>query len=302
MIDVRKKKRKNKIALGKDEKVLNVINYVVLSLIIILTLFPLIYVVAASFSRPFYIKTNQVWLFPKGFTTKAYETLFQKRAFWRSLGNSFILTFGGTAVSMVFTVICAYFLSRRPKGYPFFLFMVLLNMWFKAGIIPSYINYQNLGLYNSQWSLILGEAIDVFNVIILKTFFDGMPKELEESAVIDGANPFQVLTKIHLPLSKTPIATITTFYIVGKWNSYLWPMILLPDIKKVPLQVLLKQWIIDADINAELAIAVITPDTLMNVDSFIYATIVVTMLPMMIMYPFVQKFFKSGILVGSVKG
>ena len=299
---MKKKKRKLKVALTMEEKVFNVVNIAILCLIVILTLYPLIYVVSSSFSKPFYIMTNQVWLLPKGFTVASYEELFKRPSLWTSYGNTLLYTFAGTAFSMLLTVIASYFLSRKPKGFPFFLGFIVINMWFKAGLIPSFLNYTALGLYNNRWALIIGGGLDVYNCIILKSFFDSIPKELEESAIIDGANPYQVLRHIHLPLSKTAIATITVFYVVAKWNEYVWPMILLTDVKKVPLQVLLKKWIVDADLSAELATTIITEATLVSVDSLVYTTIVVAMVPMMLLFPFVQKYFKKGVMIGSIKG
>lgn len=298
----KRKEIRNKIPVSMDERIFGILNIVILCVIVIATLYPIIYVVSSSFSKPFYIMTNQVWFLPKGFTTAGYEAIFQKKALWRSFGNSLLYTFGGTAISMVCTIIASYFLSRRPKASGFALGLILINMWFKAGIVPSFLNYQSLGLYGSRWAILLGGALDVFNVIILKNFFDSIPKELEESAHMDGANAYQILRHIHLPLSKTALATVSIFYIVGKWNEYLWPMILLPDIKKVPLQVLLKKWIIDAEAALEISQVPIDKDTLVSVDSFVFATIVFAMVPMMILYPFVQKFFKKGVMIGSVKG
>lgn len=299
---VKKIRRKKNARLGKDEIVFFALNNIMLIAIIILTLYPLFYVIGASLSRPYYIITSQVWLFPKGFTFAAYQELFSKPALWRAYGNSLFYTFGGTAVSMVFTIIGAYFLSRRPKGYLFFLLMIVINLWFKAGVVPTFLNYLNLGLYNTRAALIIGGAIDAYYLIILKSFFDSLPKELEESAFIDGANGLQVLFNIHLPLSKTALSTISVFYIVANWNAYFWPMVLLNDIKKQPLQLLLRKWIIQREALQEHISIIITESTPFSTETFIYAAIVVAMVPMLILYPFAQRFFQKGVMIGSVKG
>jgi putative aldouronate transport system permease protein len=175
---------------------------------------------------------------------------------------------------------------------------VLFTMWFSAGIVPTYFNFQRLGLLDSRMGILLCFAVSTFYVILMRTFFENVPKEMEESAVIDGANDFTILAKIYLPLSTSAIATLTMFYFVDRWNAFFWSLLLLRDPGKVPLQVILRRLIVEASYAFEHfdQVANISEQTL------IYATIVIAVLPMLVIYPFIQRFFVKGIMLGAVKG
>ncbi|WP_105615252.1 carbohydrate ABC transporter permease [Vallitalea okinawensis] len=294
-------KKSNKKAMSKDERALNILNIIILSVFSIIFLYPIIYVLSNSLSSPYMIAQDQIWLFPKEITFASFEQLFSTPVFNSAIKNSLMYTFLGTLFGMSLTIPAAYFLSRKPKAYMFWLWFFIINMWLKAGVIPTYLNYVDLGLINSRWAPIIGMNVDVFNIIILKSFFDSIPKELEEAATIDGANSWKILTKIHLPLSVSALLTVAIFYLVEGWNSYFWPMVVIDDTSKQPLQVLLKKWVVDLEVDGAFEV-VITENTAVSQDSFIYATIVVAMIPMMILYPFVQKYFQKGVMVGSVKG
>ena len=208
----------------------------------------------------------------------------------------------GTFVSMIFTVTGAYVLSKPElKFRKLITILVVVTMWFDPGMIPKYLNFRDLGMINSYSSVILGFAINTFNVIILKSFFEAVPKSLEESARIDGATQWQIMTKIYIPLSTSALTTVSLFYAVSRWNGYFWTMILLTDDSKVPLQVFLKKLIVEKDMAGEAA-QMITQSSLTSPQSIIYAVIVLSILPILVIYPFIQKFFKKGVTLGAVKG
>ncbi|MCL2362806.1 MAG: carbohydrate ABC transporter permease, partial [Defluviitaleaceae bacterium] len=207
----------------------------------------------------------------------------------------------GTAVSMVFTVIGAYPLSRRRlRGRKIITLFILITMWFGAGMIPYFLNFQRLGFMDSRWGIIFTFTISTFNVILLRTFFENVPDSMEESAKIDGANDILVLTRIYLPLSVPALATITLFYFVGRWNSWFWAMMLLRDQALIPLQVLLRRIIVETQFTtselADVSMFQVTEQTI------IYATIVVSVIPMLAVFPFIKRFFVKGIMVGAIKG
>ncbi len=221
---------------------------------------------------------------------------------WRAYGNSIFITVVGTAVSMFFTITGAYVLSKPElKFRKLITMLVIMTMWFDPGIIPRYLNFRDLYLINSYTGVILGFAINTFNVIILKSFFEAIPKSLEESARIDGASQFQIMTKIYLPLSGSALTTVSLFYAVSRWNGYFWTMVLLIDDKKAPLQVFLKKLIIEKDMAGE-ASQMITMESLTSPQTVIYAVIALSLIPILTVYPFIQKFFKKGVTLGAVKG
>ena len=220
---------------------------------------------------------------------------------WLAYWNSIIITVFGTIVNMFFTVSGAYVLSKPDlKFKKFWMFLVIITMWFDPGRIPKYLNFRDLGMINSYTGIILGFAINTFNVIILKSFFEAIPKSLEESARIDGASQFQIMTKIYLPLSGSALTTVSLFYAVSRWNGYFWTMVLLIDDKKAPLQVFLKKLIIEKDMAGE-ASQMITMESLTSPQTVIYAVIALSLIPILTVYPFIQKFFKKGVTLGAVK-
>ena len=293
---------KNKIKVGMDEKIFYIANYILLTIFAIMFLYPIVYVFSAAVSNPYLVETGSVVLFPKGFNLNSFISAMHMEGIWRAYGNSIFITFFGTIVNMFFTLSGAYVLSKPElKFRKFFIMMVVITMWFDPGMIPKYLNLRDLGLINSYSGIIFGFAVNTFNVIILKSFFEAIPKSLEESARIDGASQFQILTKIYLPLSKSAITTVSLFYAVSRWNGYFWTMILLTDDRKAPLQVFLKKLIVEKDMAGE-AMQMITPDSLTSPQTIIYAVIALSLIPILIIYPFIQKFFKKGVTLGAVKG
>lgn len=291
-----------KVKIGMDEKIFNVINYILLAVFSIMFLYPIIYVFSASLSNPYLLETGKVTFLPKGFTFASFIAAFNKAGIWRAYGNSVYITFVGTLVNMLFTITAAYVLSKPNLKYKKqLLILVIVTMWFDPGIIPRYLNFRDLNLLDSYAGIILGFAINTFNVIILKTFFESIPRSLEESAKIDGASQFRIMTNIYLPLSGSAITTVSLFYAISRWNGYFWAMIILRKDEMAPLQVYLKKLIVDNDTSGE-ATQLVNVDSITSPKSVIYAIIVISLLPILIVYPFIQKFFRKGVTLGAVKG
>ena len=293
---------KNKIRVGIDEKIFDIVNYTLLTIFAIMFLYPIIYVFSAAISNPYLVEIGAVTFLPKGLSLSSIKAAMNLEGIWLAYWNSIIITVFGTIVNMFFTVSGAYVLSKPDlKFKKFWMFLVIITMWFDPGMIPKYLNFRDLGMINSYTGIILGFAINTFNVIILKSFFEAVPRSLEESARIDGASQFQIMTKIYLPLSGSALTTVSLFYAVSRWNGYFWTMVLLIDDKKAPLQVFLKKLIIEKDMAGE-ASQMITMESLTSPQTVIYAVIALSLIPILTIYPFIQKFFKKGVTLGAVKG
>lgn len=284
---------------SRGEKIFYAVNYIVLSLIAAITLYPFLYVFASSISSPEAVVTGEVLLFPKEITFEAYRAVFKEKLLWTSYGNTIFYTIFGTMVSMVLTVCGSYALSkRRLMGRKFFNILISFTLVFHPGIIPLYLNFKELHLLDTRTSIVLGFAVTAFHVIILRAFFQSIPEELEEAARIDGAGEAGLMFKIILPLSKAALATIALFYAVLRWNGFFWAMILLKDPEKIPVQVLLNRLVVQMK-PSETMMA----DAASNIgETLIYATIVVAIIPIVAVYPFLQKYFVKGVMVGSLKG
>jgi len=291
------------LKISKGEKAFYAVNTAFLILLTFIIMYPLIYVISASLSSSEALKMGEVVLFPKDFSLAAYKYIFGMNEIWISYLNSIYYTVVGTAVCMVVTISCAYPLSKdKLPGKRIFGFFLMVTMWFSAGTIPMYLNFRDLGLLNTRSAIILGFACETFNVILMRNFFMSVPKSLEEAAEIDGAGQWRILTKIYLPLSMPAIATITLFYAVAKWNGYFWSMILLNNDKLIPLQVLIKKMIVELKVPMEQADLVDASTQEVTEETVVYASIIVSSLPMLILYPFIQRFFVKGVMVGAVKG
>ncbi len=291
-----------KIQKSKDEKIFDFINYLLLGIFALMFIYPIIYVFSASVSKPYFLEIGEMVLFPKGLNLDSFRAAIKLEGLWLAYANTIFITVVGTLVSMFFTVTGAYVLSKPELKFRKTLtILIVVTMWFDPGMIPKYLNFRDLGMINSYTSVIVGFAINTFNVIILKSFFEAVPKSLEESARIDGATQWQIMTKIYLPLSTSALTTVSLFYAVSRWNGYFWTMVLLTDDQKVPLQVFLKKLIVERDSAGEAA-QMITATSATSPQSVIYAVIVLSILPILIIYPFIQKFFKKGVTLGAVKG
>lgn len=285
---------------SRGEKLFYRFNYGFLSFLLLIILFPVLYVLSASISSPDAVVSGKVILFPVDLTLDAYKAVFREPTIWRGYGNTIFYTVIGTLVSMLLTICGAYSLSkRRLRGRTFFNLMISFTLVFNAGMIPMYMNFRSLDLLDTRTGIIFGFAISTFNVIILRTFFQSVPEELEEAARIDGASEATIMTKIMLPLSKAALATVTLFYAVSRWNGYFWAMVLLRSESKVPLQVLLNRLVVQMKPSDSM---MVTDSSYLIAETVIYATIVVAVLPMMMFYPFIQKYFVQGVMIGSIKG
>lgn len=287
---------------SRGEKIFKIINNILLGLMALAALYPFVYVVSASISMPHNVVTGKVLLYPIGFTLDAYKEVLGNPDIWMAYGNTIFYTIVGTAVCMTLTILGAYSLSKkRLRGRKIFTIFVTLTLWFDAGMIPFYLTLRNLGLLNTRTGIIIAFACNAFKVILLRTNFEAIPEELEESAKVDGGTDLQILTRIYLPLAKPALATVALFYAIEKWNGYFWSMIVLTDKNKMPLQVLLKKMIVENSLQSEYAAALDFNSTL-SAETITYATIIVSIIPIVMVYPYIQKYFVKGMMVGAVKG
>ena len=286
-------------------RIFDIANYLIVTIVALTTIFPFIYIIGASFATEYEIATRPMFIIPQNASTAAYEYIFSSNKILRGFGNSIFITVCGTAINLFFTVTMAYALSKtRLRGRNFFLNMVIISMFFSGGMIPGYIVVANiLNLKNTYWSVLLPGAISAYNMMIVKNFFQGIPQELEESASMDGCTDMGVLWKIVLPLSLPVLATFGLFYAVGHWNAYFGAMIYMKTAKeKWPLQVLLRELIIlssgtAGDMNN------LDPEFVQPPEQSVkMAVIVVSTVPIMMVYPFLQKYFVKGVMVGALKG
>ena len=283
------------------EKTYVAVCYFIILIMCVLTLYPFIYLVSASFSSATSVMKNEVFLFPKHFTLRAYQVVFKYKGIWVAYLNTIFYTVAGTLLSLTLSIFAAYPMSKKRWALkkPMGLF-VTFTMWFGGGMIPFYLTMKNLNLLDSRLGVLLYPAISAFYVIIFRTHFESLPLALEESAKIEGANDFQILVRIMLPLSKPILAAIALYYAIDRWNSYFWEMLLLNDDMKVPVQVLLQRIIINSQLGQDIAKA-LSPGEATIPNTIKYAAIMITTLPIITIYPFLQKYFVSGALVGSVK-
>lgn len=285
---------------SRGDKIFVMINMFLISVFTISALYPFIYITAVSFSSGFQAAAGNVVLTPVEFTLAAYKKALAEPAFWISYRNTFIYTIGGTLTSLAFIIPGAYALSRpQLYGRRFWNLMVAFTMWFNAGLIPFFLNMRDLGLLDSYIGIIIGFAVNGFNLILLRNFFEAIPQSFEEAARMDGANEFQVLWKVYLPLSKPAIATVALFCVVSRWNGFFWAMVLLQDQDKVPLQVYLRHVITELEDTEEFSSTLI--DAAYSFETVSSAIIVCSIIPVLIFYPFLQKYFNKGILLGGVK-
>lgn len=292
--------KKRKVKIATSEKIAQAFIITFLTIFTLLCLLPFLNVLGSSFATSGEISTRPFIIIPKTFTLDAYRYILSTPTIFKSIGVSIFVTVIGTFVSMVITSFLAYALSRRYlHGRSFFNFLIVFTMLFSGGMIPSFILVNSLGLIDSLWALILPSCVSAYNMIIMRNFFQGIPDSLEESAKMDGCSDWAVFFKIILPLSLPSIATISLFYAVTYWNTYQSAILYINDSNKWPIQVLLRQIVIvSSGMNADASSVDIIPPA----QSVKMAVIMVATLPMLIVYPFVQKYFVKGAMVGSVKG
>lgn len=288
-----------------QDKFVYFVNYILLGLLLTTILYPLIYVVSASFSSGEALASGKVRLFPVEPTLLSYKTVFEYDAIWVGFVNSIIYTVVGTVVSMVLTLLAAYPLSRDDfKGKKVLSSIFLFTMMFSGGLIPTYMLVKNLGLMNTMWSIILPTAVSAYNVIVARTFFNQtIPKELLEASQMDGCSDFRFFSQIVIPLSKPIVAVLCLWIAISLWNGYFNPLIYINEESKYPLQLVLRRILLMSQVNfanANIDPARVAANRYLS-QMLQYSTIIISSLPLMILYPFIQKYFVKGVMIGSVK-
>ena len=282
-------------------RVFQVVNGFVLTVVVAVTLFPFVNIVARSFSGEHEIRSGQVTLWPRGFNLTTYDRVMSDSMFWTNYRNTVVYTVVATAISIVLTTCYAYVLSKKQlKGRGLLVGLAVFTMFFNGGLIPNYVLVSSLGLRNTLWAIVLPNAINVFNLLVMKAFFESLPVELEEAAAVDGLGTYGTLWRIVLPLSKAVIATMLLFYAVSFWNSWFAGFLYMDRQELFPVTVYLRNLIAGSTSGSDNTTA---SDAALQIAASIQAvTIVLTMLPILLVYPFIQRFFVSGVMLGAVKG
>ncbi|WP_372630219.1 carbohydrate ABC transporter permease [Cohnella sp.] len=288
---------------SSEDKVFDAVLYAIAALIIVIVLYPLIFIVSASLSDPTKVLGGEVWLLPKGVTVEAYANIMQNDKIWIGYRNTIFYTTVGTLINLVMTILAAYPLSRPdlPGRGPLML-IITLTMFFSGGLIPTYMLVKSLGMVDTMWALIVPGAIATYNLIVMRTYFQSsIPWELQEAAHMDGCTNWRLLVNIILPLSKPILAVMVLFYAVGHWNAFFGALIYIRNEALYPLQLVLRDILLisqsdvaDSGIGLE--------DKILLAESIKYAVIIVSSLPVLVMYPFVQRHFVKGVMIGSIKG
>lgn len=304
MKKLKAKRRNLKVKQNPGDQAVQVVIYVLLGVFAVSTVLPFLYVLAGSFATEREIIERTFFIIPREISMNAYRYILDNGEAFRGLRNSVFVTIAGTLINMLFTTSFAYPLARKDfAGRSLLLNLVIVTMVFSGGIIPTFLVIKELHLLNTYWSLFLPGAISAYNMVIVKNFFEGIPKELEEAARMDGCNDLRIFAKIILPLSKPVLASISLFYAVGHWNSYFAPMMYISDPNKEVIQIVLRRVVL-------LANGVATDGSLLDFGTLgappdkavKMAVTVVSTVPILLVYPFIQKYFTKGVMVGAVKG
>lgn len=290
-------KKKNRMSLFE------VFIYIFFGILALLTIYPFYNVLIVSFSNTITNATYSPYLYPHVIDLTGYKTIMKDPYFFKSLGTTLFVTIVGTSLNMFFSVTAAYVLSKkRLVGRRLFLSAILFTMLFSGGLIPTYLVVSDLGLINSIWSMVLPSLVSTYYLIIMKNYFSGLPSSLEEAARIDGANEFTILTRIYVPISAPFMATFTLFYSVERWNEWWNAFLYINDKNIKPLQIYLRDVLVN--FNSQLATqaqSMMTSQNKVFIQSIQMATIIITMLPILCVYPFVQQYFVKGVMIGSIK-
>ena len=303
----RKNSENRQIKRSYSDKIFDIVNLLVMVILLVIFVWPLWFVVIASFSNPNQVWMGEVVLWPKGFTLISYETLLEYERIWVGYRNTLFYTVVGTLVNLVMTVCGAYPLSRKdflPRH--FFMFLFMLTMYFGGGLIPTYLVVSGLGLVDTRWAMIIPGAVSIYNIIITRTYFmNSIPASLQEAATLDGANSFQYLMRVVLPLSKPIIAVIGLYYAVGHWNDFYTALIYLYNEDLMPLQSFLRDMLMSTKMTLNNLSGLDTATVELKThlaQTLKYSVIIVSTVPVLCIYPFIQKYFVKGVMVGSVKG
>ena len=279
--------------------------YTIVALLVLIVLYPLIYIISASFSSPAQVSSGKVWLLPVDPTLYSYEVILQYKNVFIGYGNTIFYTVVGTLINIAVTMLCAYPLSRRDFSGRYVLSLIFVfTMVFNAGMIPNYMLIRDLGMLGTRWAMLLPGAMNVYNMIVARTFIQNtIPTELLEASKLDGCDDFQYFTRVVLPLSSTVIAVITLYYAVAHWNSYFNAFLYLSDRDMYPLQIFLRQILVQNNFDTSEMTDPELAQQLKGLSEVLkYSVIVVSTAPLMCLYPFVQKYFVKGVMIGSVKG
>ncbi len=297
------KAKKRKLQ-NDSNKIWDIVVYTLLILFSLSVVIPFLNIIAVSLSSNKAVLSGGVTVFPIGFTLSAYKLVLESSSIFRAYGNTIFVTVLGTASTICLTMLAAYPISKKDLvGRKPLTFMMTLTMWFTGGMIPTFLVVRSVGLYDSLFALFVPILINAFNVIIFRNFFENVPPEMEESALIDGANDFRILISVYIPLSMPVIATVTLWVSVGLWNNFMFPLIYLQDYHKYTLQLILRE-IVLMNTPMEMLGDAVEDGTTKQVlsDSLKYANIIFTALPILMFYPFLQKYFVKGVMIGAVKG
>ena len=295
--------RKRQIQASQSDRVFYAINTLLLLITFLIVAYPIYFVIIASVSNPLAVNSGQVISAPVGFTLNGYEKILAFSRIWLGYRNTIFYVILGTAIAVVLTVSLAYPLSRKDfRMRNPLMAMVAFTMFFGGGMIPTYLVINQMNLLNTIWAVVLPGAITAQHVIIVRTFFQSIPSEMVEAAAIDGATNFKVFLKIILPLSKAVVAVIVLYVASSLWNGYFGPMIYLTDQNLYPLQLFLRQILLQNDMQGVDISAAAVAEQQETAQLIKYGVIIVSTVPMMILYPFVQKYFVKGVMIGSIKG
>ncbi|CAR40860.1 carbohydrate ABC transporter permease [Streptococcus uberis] len=286
-----------------DKRIL-IINKIIIAFLVLITVLPMGYILIASFMDPQVLANQGISLNPQDWTVDGYKRVLGDNAILRGFINSLIYSTAFAVLTVIISVLTAYPLSKKDLvGRRWINYFLIFTMFFGGGLVPTYLLIKNLGMLNTMWSIIVPGAVNVWNIILARTYFQGLPDELVEAAVIDGANDFQIFLKIMLPLAKPIMFVLFLYAFVGQWNSYFDAMIYIKDPNLAPLQLVLRNILIQSEVSQNMIGAQAAMNEMKKIAEMIkYATIIISSLPLIVMYPFFQKYFDKGIMAGSLKG
>lgn len=286
------------------DKVFRFFLYLISGFILLIVLYPLYFVVIASFSDPSAVASGQVWLVPKGLTLDGYKELFRHNEIWTGYANTILYTIAGTFIGVAVNIFAAYALSKKDLvGRKVLMWLFVFTMFFNGGLVPTFITIKDFGLYNTFWVMVLPFSVQVYNIIVARTFFENtIPAELNDAAKIDGCGNIYYFFKIVLPLSKAILAVIALWTAVGMWNSYFNALVYLKDSWRYPLQLALRNILITNNLQMSFGSGEAMQIALRLSNLMRYSVIIVSTLPIMCVYPFAQKYFNQGVMIGAVKG
>lgn len=286
-----------------DKRML-ILNKIIIGFIVLITVVPMLYILVASFMDPKALVSKGISFNPSDWTVEGYQRVFSDKSILRGFINSLIYSFGFATLTVLVSVFTAYPLSKKDLvGRRWFNYFLIITMFFGGGLVPTYLLVKDLGMINTVWAIIIPGAVNVWNIILARAYFQGLPDELVEAAVIDGANDLQIFFKIMLPLAKPIMFVLFLYAFVGQWNSYFDAMIYIKDPNLEPLQLVLRKILIQSQPAKDMIGAQAAMNEMKRLAEMIkYATIVISSLPLIVMYPFFQKYFDKGIMAGSLKG